>query len=429
LRKIILITLSCLFFINPGVSSADKTDKLLQLLIKKNIVTADEAKAIMEELDGDKESQVAKKRESIAADTSPTKPDTIIEAKYDKGVVFKTSDSNYSMKLNARFQGVYSYDNPEAGSSASGFRVRRARILASGNLYEPWLKYYTQVTLEGSSVAMRDFYVEVPFLKWLTPRMGQYKVPFDREFLNSAFNLQLGERSIASSEFSIERDIGFQVSGREIKGVFDYDMGIFNGSGANKSNTDNDYMYVVRISWGPYGSYPYSESAVDNPQTPKVAIGIAGAYMPGLDPNDRTTLGGRLGNSSVVSVESDVTQWTADLAYMYKRLSLAGGYYYREIDPKGVTLFGKQDARGVYIQGGYFLIPKHFEIAGRYVYIDPDNPILITDNEQEEYTIGLNYYFNGHNVKTGITYSYFATEKQEGDEERQVVRTSMTVQF
>jgi phosphate-selective porin OprO and OprP len=425
LKKIILITFACLFLLNPGVSSADKTDKLLQLLIKKNIVTADEAKAIMEELDEDKDIKKVEAR----ADASKEKPATLVEAKYDKGMVFKTSDSNYSVKINARFQGMYSYENPDTGPSASGFRVRRARILASGNAYAPWIKYYSQLTLEGGSVALRDFYVEAPYFKWLSPRIGQYAVPFDREFLNSDFNLQFGERSIASSEFSLERDTGFQVSGKDIKGVLDYDIGVFNGSGANKSNADNDYMYVGRISWGPFGSYPYSESAVDNPQTPKFAIGIAGAYMPGLDPNDRTTLGGRLGSTSVVPVESDVTQWTTDITYMYKSLYLGSSYYFRKIDPKGVTAFGKQNAWGVNLQGGYFLIPKHFELAGRYAYINPDNPILITDNEQEEYTIGLNYYLNGHNVKTGIAYSYFTTEKEEGDEERQVVRTSMTVQF
>ena len=423
---IIVMTIGVLLF--SGTASADKTDRLIQLLVNKKIVTAEEAKAIMEELvDEDKTKPDGKKAES--AEKPSIKPTENLSVDYNKGIVLKTSDNNYSMNLNARFQGMFSYDNPDGGPSSSTFRIRRARIFASGNVYAPWLQYNTQITLEGSSAAIRDAYMEASYYEWLTPRIGQYKVPFDREFLDGGFNLQLIERSIASSEFSLQRDIGLQFSGKKILGSLDYSVGIFNGSGANQNNVDNDYMYVGRLVWNIWGSYPYSESAVDNPSSPVLALGIAGAYMPGLNPGERKTLAGSLGSTSIVPVESDVTQWTADIAYKYGGFSFMGGYYYRNIDPKVATAYGKQGAWGVYLQSGYFLIPKHFEIAGRYAYVDPDNPVKITDNKETEYTIGLNYYLSGHNIKTGINYSYFSTENYAGDEDEQVLTTSVIMQF
>ena len=428
MKQVLIIVLATGVLLFSGSASADKTDMLIQLLIKKNIVTADEAKAISDELEeGDK----AKPDDILKTEgMSPSKSvNDVIDVIYDDGIVFKTADNNYSMKLNSRIQGIFSYENPGGSPNISTYKVRRARILASGNIYAPWLKYSTQTTLEGGTAAIRDAYLEASYYKWLTPRLGQYKVPFDREFLDGGFNLQLIERSIASTEFSLQRDIGLQFSGKKVLGSLDYSVGIFNGSGGNQNNVDNDYMYVGRLVWNIWGSHPYSESAVDNPSDPVFALGIAGAYMPGLEPGERATLAGKLGSTAIVPVESDVIQWTADLAYKYHNFSLMSGYHYRNIDPKDATPFGKQDAWGFYLQSGFFIVPRHFEIAGRYAYIDPDNPEKISNNQETEYTLGLNYYLSGHNVKAGINYSLFSTEKQSGDENDHVVMTSVIMQF
>ena len=426
--KLKFVVLVCLLFLLPTYASADKTDKLIELLVKKNIVSEDEARAILKEMDETGTAEQDAKMTQTAV--KPSKKQTgNVEVEYNKGAVIKTTDNNYSIKLNARFQGIFTYANPDGSQSESTFRLRRARILASGNVFAPWLRYSTQVTLEGSSAAMRDAYIEAAYYKWLTPRVGQYKVPFDREFLDGGFNLQLIERSIASSEFSLMRDIGLEFSGKKILDHFAYSAGIFNGSGANRNNVDDDYMYVGRLVWSPYSPFPYSESAVDDPSSPVFSLGIAGAYMPGLDPGERATLAGKLGSTSIVPVESDVTQWTADAAYKYLNFSVMSGYYYRSIDPKEPTTYGKQDAWGFYLQGGYFIVPRHFEVAGRYACIDPDNPEQVSYNEKDEYTIGLNYYLEGHNAKAGINYSLFSTDKEAGDEDEHVVTTSVILQF
>ena len=122
-QRIILIILG--FFLSSGTASADKTDKLVELLVKKKIVTSEEAEAFIKELDAEDELKSSLK--------SVEKPVII----YNKGVVIKTTDNNYSIKLNARFHGIFSYENPDNDSSRSTFRMRRARILASGNIYAP----------------------------------------------------------------------------------------------------------------------------------------------------------------------------------------------------------------------------------------------------------------------------------------------------
>lgn len=199
--------------------------------------------------------------------------------------------------------------------------------------------------------------------------------------------------------------------------------------GANQNNVDNDYMYVGRVVWNILGSHPYWESAIDNPSSPVLAIGVAGAYMPGLEPGERKSLAGSLKNLSLVPVESDVTQYTADLVYKYKGFSFISGYHYRNIEPMSATTFGEQSAWGVYFQGGYFFIPNKFEIAGRYAFVDPDNPSEVINDKKTEYTVGLNYYLSGHSVKTGINYSFLSTDNIAGDIDEHVVKTSVVFQF
>ena len=394
---------------------ADQTDKLIKILIEKGIITSEEAKALEKEVKG----------EASPGDEWTKK----VEVGYKKGAYIKTTDDRYSLKLNARVQGQYRYDAREAQDNLSSFSVRRARILASGNVFYPWMKYGTQITLEGGSASLRDAFIEAAYLPYVKPRIGQYKVPFDREFLTSAFSLQLVDRSIASTEFSLQRDIGIQVSGKFHKNLLEYGVGGFNGSGANRANVDTDFMYVGRMVFTPFGSYPYSQAALDTPDSPKLAVGVAGAVLPGLEPGERSTLAGRLGNTSIVPVESDVYQLTTDLAFKYQNFSFEGGYHFRSIDPNAFTPFGKQNAQGFYLQGGYFVIPKKLELAARYSWVDPDNPNTTDNNNREEYTGGLSYYLHGHQLKLQANYSYFRTQTATDDLDDQRVQGLMTLAF
>jgi phosphate-selective porin OprO/OprP len=404
---------------------ADQTDKLIKILINKGIITSEEGKSLEKEVKGGEAPEKEVKKEATSGEDWTKK----IEVGYKKGAYIKTPDDRYSLKLNVRTQGLFKYENQEDEKDTASFSVKRARLLAGGSVYYPWMQYFTQVTLEGSSTALRDAYIEAAYYDWAKPRIGQYKVPFDREFLTSAFSLELIDRSIASSAFSLQRDIGVQVSGKFFQDQLNYAVGMFNGSGANQSNQDQNFMYVGRMVYTPFGAYPYSQGALDTPATPKLAVGAAGAYLPGLEPGERKTLAGPLGNTSIVPVNSDVYELEADLAFKYQNLSFEGGYYFRNIDPEESTPYGNENAQGFYLQGGYFLIPKKFEVAARYSWVNPDNPNQTDDNEQQEYTGGLSYYINGHDLKIQSNYSYFHNETTTGDQNDQVVQGMMTLAF
>jgi hypothetical protein len=420
----VLVGVLMIFFFSDFVR-ADQTEKLIRILIEKDIITSEEAKSLKEEVKKEEASKEETKAEAPSGDKWTDK----VEVGYKKGAYIKTTDDRFSLKLNVRTQGLFRYESPEDEKDSSSFSVKRARLLAGGNVFYPWMQYNTQITLEGGGSALRDAYIEATYFDWAQPRIGQYKVPFDREFLTSAFSLQLIDRSIASSQFSLQRDIGLQFAGKFFKNQLNYAVGMFNGSGANQGNVNNNFMYVGRLVWTPFGAYPYSQAALDTPDSPKLAFGMAGAYLPGLDPGERKTLAGPLGNTNILPVESDVYELVADLAFKYQNFSFEGGYYFRNIDPNEPTPFGDENAQGFYLQGGYFVIPKKLELAARYAWVNPDNPNQTDDNEQQEYTGGLSYYIYGHDLKLQANYSFFSNETETGDKDEHVAQGMVTLAF
>jgi hypothetical protein len=396
---------------------------LIDLLIKKGIVTKEEAEALK------KEAAEEEKQQRAESGKQPAEWTKNVEVGYKDVAYIKTTDDRFSLKMNVGVQPVFTYQAREDADDTTTFRIRRARYFASGNAFYPWLNYSTQLTLEGGSAALRDAYLEATYLDYLQPRVGQFKVPFDREFLDSGFALPFVERSIASSQFSLQRDTGLQLSGALLEKRVAYAVGMFNGSGANQNNVNTDYMYVGRVVWQPFGPYPYAQPPLGSKKDPLLAVGVAAAYLPSLDPGERKSLAGVLGSTDVVPVESDVFQFTGDVAFKYQGFSFEAGYHYRDINPNRPTTFGDTAAWGMYALAGYFLIPDKFELAARYSYIDPDNPTGKSTNREHEATFGLNYYLYGHRVKAQLNYSYFKTESQPEDLTDHLIQSTMIFLF
>ena len=83
-----------------------------------------------------------------------------------------------------------------------------------------------------------------------------------------------------------------------------------------------------------------------------------------------------------------------------------------EVEDKGTGL--THDYQGMYAQIGYTNhgllapIPEGLELAFRYAYvIEPVTTLInLNRNRREEYTVGLNWFFAGHNNKVTVDYSY-----------------------
>src|SRR3990172_7302818 len=143
-----------------------------------------------------------------------------IDVGYNKGKGFylKTKDDKWLLTFGARFQFRYTLNNVDEGSGeerddTQTFTIKRARFYWAGHAYEPWLKYKIQLDAAKDDVEMKDWYIDITKYKYASLRLGQFKVPYGRQEINSSGDLQFVERSDVSDEFTPSRDIGLSFYG------------------------------------------------------------------------------------------------------------------------------------------------------------------------------------------------------------------------
>ncbi|MEM6456990.1 MAG: porin [Acidobacteriota bacterium] len=300
------------------------------------------------------------------------------EVKWDKKKVkYTAANGKLTMEFNNRVQFRYTLDDPEDGDDKGSFRVRRAKFKIAGKVFENW-KYKIQAVWSGGSTTLEDAYFQYTKNKMAQLWLGQGKAWFGRQELTSSGKQQFVDRSITSGRFSHGRDQGLALIGKNDSKTFEYNLGIYNGNGRNRSSNDNDeYLYVGRVVFTPFGEYKPEESSLDYPESSKLAIGAS-----------------ILENSEGSNADEDVSRFGVEFAYKYLGLNMVGEYFTEELDLPGAS--DSVDTDGFYYQIGYLFPNKKFEIAGRYAVISPDVPF---DADEIETGVALSYYMSKHNYK------------------------------
>jgi hypothetical protein len=99
--------------------------------------------------------------------------------------------------------------------------------------------------------------------------------------------------------------------------------------------------------------------------------------------------------------DDDASTQKAELDYIVKAegFSTTGGVYVStEQDGDNVLDQGK-GLLGFHLQAGYMLVPKHWQVAARYALVDDWTTGDTTARNQQEISVGGNYYGFGHDAK------------------------------
>lgn len=280
--------------------------------------------------------------------------------------------TNQALKLNGYTQ--VEYDHLE--KNVDGFRIRRARLSLKGEILKN-IQYRLQVDAVKSPVLL-DADVEIRFNPRLRLRFGQFKVPFSSENLISSSALDTISRSLTVEKLCPGRDI--RASGRDIgislNGRFswaEYSLGIFNGSGINKADT-NDRKDVA----GRLVLYPVS----------CLVLGLA-HYRGGYSSEQH--------NPILVKNRTGL-----EIGFVRERLSVKGEYIFARDD--------ETKKCGWYVQGGYYIIPEKIQTIVRYDLFDKNKEIR--GDQTEVTTLGLNWYFS-KKTKLQVNYECHREEANE----------------
>lgn len=211
-----------------------------------------------------------------------------------------------------------------------------------------------------------------------------------------------------------------------------------NLNGSFRGNWINQLMYTGRVQWNVAGRPGYGEGDLVYSETPQVAVAGNIAYNPAINTNSNNAFVGidlanlnwrrqlaTFGNARQLGWGLvDYTTWGVDGVLKYRGFSLQGEYYFKNINRhnKGLpclqttgvggpcTVFATGllgNAAGWYAQTGYYLIPRHLEIAARYAYWDPDTNASSDLIKQVDFSINW-FPFGTYDYQFMITYSNVA---------------------
>lgn len=347
-----------------------------------------------------------------------------VTAKFGKGIRFEAPDTSLSLKFELRFQTLFELEHDlgaTTDATQTEMMIRRARLKFSGFVFNPGWEYKVELGLSNRDIESRGRSSDYPniildafFKKRLSKnfklRVGQFKLPGNRERVISSGSLQLVDRSLVNSRFNIDRDMGVMLEGKHKLGnmeIRDY-LAISKGEGRNRLGFDTGLAYSGRIEWLPMGAFggkgDYVEGAIHREETPKLSVGVWGCFN-----DDAQRSGGQLG--STLATPQDITTIGADYMFKYKGISSMGEYANRMSTQPVDTLAGTYvyAGQGISVQFGYML-PSNLEFNARYTQIMPGADIESVTSGIQQPTIGVSKYWVGHNLKLQADVGYTHTD-------------------
>jgi hypothetical protein len=357
---------------------------------------------------------------------------TTVTAALGEGATVRSGD--FSLNVRGRIQLQATVLVPTEGSTAirsNTFTVRRARLVLRGEL--PWhLSWLMQLGFAGADLEadapnpLRDLYVQWNRWRDLSVRAGQMKVPFDVQYTFSAAYLQLVDRSLATSELDLDRDVGLVIYSDDLFGLgqhLRYAIGVWQGDGRNRIGTNIGLLYSARVRFSLFA--PMDDQVEgDLARSPRFRLAIGGAVARNNATNrPRSTFG----TPYRLPGGFDYTHATGDVHLKWYGFSLLGELYWRQADTNtrsgllsGATLTEvSRSGWGWFVQAGGFATPW-LEFSARYGDLQPigatDSAFLRT----REIGGGANFFLSRHDLK--LQADYFWIDDGRGGNGRHQVR-------
>ena len=347
----------------------------------------------------------------------------ITNNRFGKGLInVFAKDSSWSSKVAFRYQTRYegNYDLVDSDYTGRAF-VRRARIKGNGFAFSPKITYKFEYDVANGYVL--DAVVKWNFTGNWTVWFGQTKLPGNIERVFSSQKLQLVDRSLLNSKFTLDRDAGAQLRHHFKLGNTFLVREIFavsQGEGLNDKSKSTGNGYTGRIELLPFGNFTkkgdYFAADLKREKTPKLMLSAT------YDFNQNAMLSrGQKGDYLIGDLENLQTLFI-DAHFKYQGFSFFGEYVDRKTSD-GSPLLENSFVNGESIDECYYtgesinlqlgyLMKNNWEIAGRYTKVNAND--LYDNNDLNQYTIGFSKYVVGHNLKVQTDFSY-TTEQGEND--------------
>lgn len=348
-------------------------------------------------------------------------------------------DSTWTMKLTTRMQFLTSTTWDQQGKNQwvdphSTVLVRRARLKFDGFAYSPKLKYKVELGLSNRDLSgasdytsnapryILDAYIMWNFYENFELWFGQAKLPGNLERVISSGNLQLVDRSMLNSRFTLDREAGIQIRHHFYilnNFLIREKIALSQGEGRNVTNGNlGGGQLTGRLELLPFGPFTnkgdYTGADLEREESPKLMLAITYDHN-GNAVKTRSNQGSYMVND-IGFHQTDINTLFLDGMFKYNGFSFMGEYAHRTAsDPIAKNSDGTstgdivQVGNGLNLQAGY-LLKKDWEVSGRYTTISLDQDITGTAPENQ-YTLGLSKYIVGQKLKIQTDLSYLSVNE------------------
>lgn len=310
---------------------------------------------------------------SLIAATALTAPAANAEVKVSTKGGLKVTSGDYEFKFGGRI--MYDYNRAEENGvvDEDDFDLRRGRVFVSGIIAKDWA-FKTQFNVDGDGV--EDLYLRYTgWGKGANVTIGNQKMPFGLEEMQSSKDISVLERSAITERYSVGRAEGIQLHGKG--GNQTYGIGIF-----GDDTPDSEIGFAARYTIAPVKS-----------DTSVVHFGIA--YKD-------------IADESAFGIEAAATSGPFHIQAEY-------------VDGEEAD---NDDLSGFYVQAGYIFtgetrpykdgVFKRVKPSGKggaweavVRYEDGDgnhSDIELGRTDADAFTLGLNYYPH-NNVRLGVNFT------------------------
>ncbi len=344
------------------------------------------------------------------------------------GLMLRSQDGRFALGFAMWAQVLWTARRDEfaaAGGSprSMSLELRRARVVLQGHAFSPYLKYYAHLMFSPKDLGFRggaptrapifQWYTTITRLKEAQLQVGFFFVPYARQRMQPLPRLQFADNSTASYEFTLDQDMGLQVSSPDIAGLglLRYYAGVFLGEGYDWYRAgDLGLTYMARVEVLPLGMFEdFSEADFERPLRPRLSLGAAYAYSD-RDHRTRSIAGAGFADGGTMRAHN----LTADLMFKWAGLSVLADVYWRQgtrqsgglRDEEGLPIATQaaRNGRGWTAQMGIFVPRTRLEAVARSAGVRPLRSGPTSLARLDEVGGGLNYYFFRHALKLQADY-------------------------
>lgn len=322
-----------------------------------------------------------------------------------------TWSTNTTFRIQTRYEGLHIDEDSEESSYSDRFYVRRARVKGSG-----WATKSQRLKYKFEYDVNNGFVLDA-VVKWVFDKnrnwelwFGQTKLPGNMERVISSQSMVFVDRSLLNSRFTLDRDAGIQLHGKQKLGEnfeIKEKLSLSQGEGLNQTGQSTGHDYTARVELYPFGSFKdaYEGSDLNRHEQAKLMLaftydhnknavrerGQKGSYLdPSIDPKNLQSI-------------------FIDAHLKYKGLSLMTEYVQRVTDDDKPIAFDEEyngpddPATATYYTGSAlnaqlaYLLASDWEFACRYTMVTPQTETGNAD--QKQYGFAISRYIVGHNLK------------------------------